>query len=83
MSSSSQALHLYRRLIRTGHQYNNYYFSNYVIRRTREEFQRNRTADATRVPDLLAQGAASLAIARRQATISKLYPRETLVIEQV
>lgn len=77
----SAALTLYRNLLRTAHHYNSYYFSHYIARRTKEEFRKNRNVSESAARLLLDKAEVSLAVARRQATISRLYPREKLVIE--
>jgi plasmid replication initiation protein len=79
---SSRVLSLYRGLLRHGGRFAQNSFRQYALRRTRERFREHRAeTDAARVEQLLAQAEEQLAIVKRQAVISALYPQERTVVE--
>jgi len=77
-----EVLSVYRQLLRASQQFTNYYFREYSIRRTREDFRANRSvSDAQRITQLLDYARRNLDIIKRQALIGRLYGHQDLVIE--
>lgn len=65
-----------------GQQFSNYYFREYSLRRTREDFRANRSlTDPKRITELLDYGRRNLAVVKRQALIGKLYGHQDMVVE--
>lgn len=63
-------------------QFSNYYFREYSLRRTREDFRANRAVtDPKRIMELLDYGRRNLAVIKRQALIGQLYGHQDLVVE--
>jgi hypothetical protein len=79
---STQALGLYRRLMRAAGAFHNYNFREYALRRVRLGFHENKVvADSATASRLLAAGEKELETVRRQATISMLYQQARHVLE--
>lgn len=79
----SEALVLYKRLMREAAKFSGYNFRNYAFRRIRDSFIANRqVTDPARIRDLLSEGRTQLAIIERQGTISQMYASPDLVVEQ-
>ena len=79
----SRALSLYRALLRHGARFSQNNFRQYALRRTRERFREHRAeADPARVEELLRHAEEQLAMLKRQAVISALYPLEQTVVER-
>ncbi|KAF0691669.1 Aste57867_17151 [Aphanomyces stellatus] len=78
-----QVLRLYRDLLREAVQYENYTFRSYSLRRIKEEFRANKSAAGKEVTAALGFGYEQLHLLRRQVAISKLYPGEKSVMENL
>ncbi len=77
----SRALSLYRGMLRHGARFAENNFRQYALRRARTAFREHRAeTDPARVEQLLAQAEEQLAIVKRQAVISALYPQEPTVV---
>ena len=73
-STRAAALALYRSLLRTGREFTDYNVREYVKRRAREGFIANRALSASdAIERCMADGAAQLVVARRQAAVYALY----------
>jgi hypothetical protein len=73
-STRAAALALYRSLLRTGREFTDYNVREYVKRRAREGFIANRALSASdAIERCMADGAAQLEVARRQAAVYALY----------
>jgi len=83
MSSRAAVLRAYRGLLREGKGYNQYNYREYIQRRAKEEFRENRNIqDPKEIEKLLHLAQRNLDVVKRQATISRLYPHQELVIEK-
>ncbi|CAK4068645.1 unnamed protein product [Aphanomyces euteiches] len=80
---SQEALRLYRSLLREASQYQNYTFRSYSQRRVKEEFRANKATSGTDLKAALAFGYEQLELLRRQVAISKMYPGEKSVMENI
>ena len=75
-ATRGRALHLYREFLRVGRSFNDYNVREYVKRRAREGFIANRALSASdAIERCMADGAAQLEVARRQAALYALYGR--------
>jgi hypothetical protein len=73
-NACAAALALYRSLLRTGREFTDYNVREYVKRRAREGFIANRALSASdAIERCMADGAAQLEVARRQAAVYALY----------
>ena len=73
-STRAAALALYRSLLRTGREFSDYNVREYVKRRAREGFIANRALSASdAIERCMADGAAQLEVAQRQAAVYALY----------
>lgn len=83
VSTSKEALSLYRNLLRQGSKLASYNFREYALRRTRDAFRENQSvAEPRDVQNLLQRGHKELNVLKRQATISQMYAAERIVVEQ-
>lgn len=79
----SEALRLYKSLLRASANFSSYNFRNYAFRRIRDGFLVNRNeTDATKKTKLLEDGYSQLALIRRQTAISQMYSSPDLVVEK-
>ena len=75
-STRAGALALYRDFLRVGRAFPDYNVREYVKRRAREGFAANRALEASdAIAACMADGAAQLEVARRQAALYALYGR--------
>lgn len=80
--SMSEALHLYRNLLRQASKLASYNFRQYALRRVRDGFLSNRNmVDLREIQKEMALGHEQLEVLKRQATISQMYSQQKLVIE--
>lgn len=78
----SEAIKLYRQLLRSAAHFSGYNFRQYAIRRIRDGFHSNKNvSDAKEIEQLLFEGHKSLAMLKRQTTISAMFTLPDLVIE--
>lgn len=75
-------IRLYSSLLKFSKQFDNYNFRKHAYRRIQYEFRENKSAPATEIPQLYAQGRKQLELVRRQAIISQLYPEMISVLEK-
>jgi hypothetical protein len=81
-TSRSAILSLYRNLLRTGAQFNQYGFREYARRRTRDAFREHKKeTDPERVQDLVHRGLNDLQMMKRQTVIGQMYNMDKLVVE--
>jgi hypothetical protein len=81
-TSRSAILSLYRNLLRTGGQFNQYGFREYARRRTRDAFREHKKeTDPERVQDLVHRGLNDLQMMKRQTVIGQMYNMDKLVVE--
>jgi len=81
-STSRTILSLYRSLLRTGGQFNQYGFREYARRRTRDAFRQHRDeTDPERVQELVHRGLDDLQMMKRQTVIGQMYKIDKLVVE--
>lgn len=79
----SEALALYKALLRESGKFHSYIYRTYALRRVRDAFRENRTVqDPEMRKQLLNHGRTSLEIIKRQTVINNLYKDQKLVIEQ-
>lgn len=83
VNARSQALALYRDLLRHGNKFSNYNFRAYALRRSKDAFRNHQNeADPSTIGQLLKQGEQELQVVKRQAAISNLYSTgDRLVVE--
>ncbi|CAO3598061.1 unnamed protein product [Absidia cylindrospora] len=79
----TQALSLYRDLLRHGNKFSSYNFRAYAIRRSKDAFRSNQNeVDPSAIAQLLKKGESELQVVKRQAAISNLYTTgDHLVVE--
>ncbi|XP_003226907.2 LYR motif-containing protein 4 isoform X2 [Anolis carolinensis] len=78
----TQALRLYRALLRESQAFASYGYRTYAIRRIKDAFRENKNiSDSTEIETLLNKAKTNLEIIRRQVFIGQLYSAEKLVIE--
>jgi len=81
-TSRSAILSLYRNLLRTGGQFNQYGFREYALRRTRDAFREHMNeTDPQRIEELVQRGLRELQVMKRQTAIGQLYHIDKLVVE--
>ncbi|KAI8337488.1 hypothetical protein BC941DRAFT_425374 [Chlamydoabsidia padenii] len=82
-NTRSQALSLYRDLLRHGNKFSSYNFRAYAVRRSKDAFRAHQNeTDPNVINQLLKKGQDDLQVVKRQAAISNLYTTgEHLVIE--
>ena len=74
MALRQEALSLYRNLLRTGKKFPNYNIREFVLRKTRQEFRRNRDLqEAELITKAIAEAKKELEVARRQAVVYSLF----------
>ena len=93
MSTPAQrtsVLRLYRQLLKAASQFKTYSFREYFTRRTHESFRDLKlskkatpSASAPQIEAFLANGAADLAMLRRQATVNQLFATGDSIIHQL
>mmetsp|Transcript_16309 Transcript_16309/g.32623 ORF Transcript_16309/g.32623 Transcript_16309/m.32623 type:complete len:89 (-) Transcript_16309:174-440(-) len=72
--ASTEAVQLYRSLLRSSKLFSQYNFREYFLRRTREEFRAHRgESDAAKIAELIGRGKEELQVIHRQATLSTLF----------
>lgn len=83
VNTRSQALSLYRDLLRHGNKFANYNFRTYAVRRSRDAFRAHQNeTDPAVIAQLLKKGQDDLQVVKRQAAISNLYTAgDRLVVE--
>ncbi len=79
----NDVLHLYRNIIKQARSFDNYNFRFHAIRRIKWEFKKNINIDSSDVENKYEHGLRQLQIVKRQAIISKLYPEEGSVMENL
>jgi hypothetical protein len=78
----SEALKLYRDLLRYSTRIAGYNFRQYAIRRSRDGFLSNRNlTDPAEIKAEIAKGYEQLEVLRRQSIISQMYRGDQLVVE--
>lgn len=83
VASRAANLSLYRQLMRTAKNFQNYNFRDYAVRYVRDDFRRDATlTDAQAIDEAYNRGLEQLAMLHRQTTISQLYPMEKHAMEQ-
>lgn len=84
-SSSNQAIHLYRQLIRHACHMKDYNFRSYAIRRIKIGYEENRhlIPQSEEYNIALKEGYQQLEMLRRQSMLSQLYPSAQSVMESV
>merc|ERR1711916_20097 len=81
-STQLHAIHLYRQLLRNGNQHSGYNFRHYIVRRVREEYQKNKQiTEEGKIAELLRNGEEQLQLIKRQVALSQLYPFQQQVID--
>ncbi|ETV67614.1 hypothetical protein H257_16211 [Aphanomyces astaci] len=80
---STEVLRLYRDLLREAAQFQNYTFRTYSQRRIKADFRANAGVQGGDLSAALGFGFEQLNLLRRQVTISKLYPGEKSVMENL
>lgn len=79
---ATNAIGLYRAMLRQAIKFGGYNFRYYAIRRVRDGFEANRSlADPSEIQDALSKGRETLAMLHRQSTISQMYTVPDLVVE--
>lgn len=82
MSTSKEALTLYRNLLRYGSRIATYNFREYALRRTRDAFQASKDlTDQRKIQELFQKGYKELDVLKRQSTISQMYQGEKVIVE--
>lgn len=83
MSSSKEVLTLYRQMLRQSAKFAAYNFRNYALRKTRDEFIKNRfETDPTQIRKFINEARSSLKMLKRQGTICQMYATPDLVVEK-
>lgn len=73
---------LYRQMLRAAKRFNNYNFREYALRRTREDFRKNKTAsDVNVIASLIQEAKRDLEVLERQSVINSLYARQHSILE--
>ncbi|ORZ25887.1 hypothetical protein BCR42DRAFT_401147 [Absidia repens] len=82
-NTRSEALSLYRGLLRHGNRFSSYNFRAYAIRRSKDAFRAHQNeTDPAVIAQLLKKGESDLQVVKRQAAISNLYTTgDHLVVE--
>ncbi|CAO3594475.1 unnamed protein product [Absidia cylindrospora] len=82
-NTRSQALSLYRDLLRHGNKFSSYNFRAYAVRRSKDAFRAHQNeTDPAVITQLLKKGESDLQVVKRQAAISNLYTTgDHLVVE--
>uniref|UniRef100_A0A060T5A5 ARAD1C04026p n=1 Tax=Blastobotrys adeninivorans TaxID=409370 RepID=A0A060T5A5_BLAAD len=79
---ASEALTLYKQLLRYSTRMASYNFRQYAVRRTRDGFLSNRNlSDPEQIRQEIAKGWEQLEVLRRQSAISRMYKGDRLVVE--
>ncbi|OQN96497.1 hypothetical protein B0A48_17070 [Cryoendolithus antarcticus] len=82
MTAPSEALSLYRSLLRTSRQFASYNFREYAKRRTRDAFREHAgEKEERRVQELMQKGIKELQTLRRQTVVSQFFQLDRLVVE--
>ena len=72
----TQALGLYRQMLRAGRSFEAYNFREYALRRVREDFHSSRSiADVAQARAAYDFGVQQLELIKRQAAISRMFPQ--------
>ncbi|CAN6630753.1 protein Isd11p [Trichomonascus vanleenenianus] len=80
---SSEAISLYRNLLRYSARLAGYNFRQYALRRTRDAFLSNRSlTDPAEIQREVEKGRQQLEVVKRQSAISQMYKGDRLVVEQ-
>ena len=81
-TSRTAILSLYRNLLRTGGNFNQYGFREYAKRRTRDAFREHKNeTDQHRIQELVSRGITELQVMKRQTVIGQMYNIDKLVVE--
>ncbi len=86
LPTKSQILSLFRDFLRNSKKFEDYNFREYFLRKTRNDFkklQKLNEKNKKEASDWLIQAQSDLALLRRQATISKMYHFDKLVVEKL
>ena len=79
----SQALSLYKQLLRESRKFSHYSFRSYALRRVRDAFRANKDeVDPKKIDKLLEEARQNLQLIKRQVIIDQLYKTNPLVIEK-
>jgi hypothetical protein len=76
MPSHSQVLNLYRSFIREGTKFPNYSIREYILRRAKEGFRSNRSANVEEATKLVALAEKEFEVAQRQSILYGMYGRK-------
>lgn len=76
-----QILSLYRQFLRNSSKFENYNFREYFIRKSKTEFRANK--DLKDNTSVFQSALKDLQVLKRQATISKMYQFDKLVVEKL
>ncbi|KAJ9573695.1 hypothetical protein L9F63_008908 [Diploptera punctata] len=80
---NSQALKLYKTLLRESQKFHSYNFRLYALRRIRDEFRENKSlTDSAKISEAIKKASDNLEIVKRQVVVGNLYTAEKLVIEK-
>lgn len=79
--SPARVRSVYRNLVRWGARFPQYNFREFALRRTRESFEMNRSAEGARATELLEDAERELLVLQRQVKLSSLYPSEHTVVD--
>ncbi|KAJ1918193.1 hypothetical protein H4219_002750 [Mycoemilia scoparia] len=78
----TEALTLYRNLLRSSRLFKTYNFREYVYRRSRDAFRENKNvSDSEKIQELLKEGNRQLQIAQRQGAINGMFSMNKVIIE--
>ncbi|XP_072318226.1 LYR motif-containing protein 4A-like [Eucyclogobius newberryi] len=78
----SQAISLYKMLLRESGKFPSYNYRTYALRRVRDAFRENQTVqDPELIHSLLQEGTRNLQVLQRQVAVGQLYTSQKLVVE--
>uniref|UniRef100_A0A1A8S685 Complex 1 LYR protein domain-containing protein n=3 Tax=Nothobranchius TaxID=28779 RepID=A0A1A8S685_9TELE len=81
-STRSQAISLYRMMLRESKKFPSYNYRTYALRRVRDAFRANcREEDPKAVQLLMEDGQKMLALIKRQVSIGRMYEAQKTVVE--
>lgn len=80
--AKSEALHLFKKMLRESRSWNNYNFREYISRRVIQDFNKNKNkTDPKEINDLIISAKKNLEIIQRQGIIQNMYNNDKLVLE--
>lgn len=81
-STRSQAISLYKLLLRESSKFPSYNYRTYALRRVRDAFRDNRKVeDPETIDRLLQEGHRNLELIQRQVSVGRMYSAQKLVVE--